>query len=188
LGTAAYGVFEIEGGSGAFASAGQLPPRVIDAHESWAADGPPTMPLGASAYGRYPEIEIALEPGETLALFTDGLVERRGIEVGTGIEKLIELMRNAPSAEDACLQAVEGMVPAEGPADDVAIVALQNTGVPAELHLRLKARPEVLAEVRNILRRWLRDLMWRWWTSRCRGRTVSVQRQNCDRACPVVER
>ena len=39
--------------------------------------------------------------------------------------------------------------------DDVAIVALQNSPVPAELHLRLPAEPTTLAQVRRMLRRWL---------------------------------
>ena len=47
------------------------------------------------------------------------------------------------------------LVPLEGLRDDVAIVALQNGAVPAELHLTLPAEPKTLAQVRRILRRWL---------------------------------
>jgi anti-sigma regulatory factor (Ser/Thr protein kinase) len=50
---------------------------------------------------------------------------------------------------------VADLVPLEGLRDDVAIVALQNSPVPAELHLRLPAEPATLAQVRRILRRWL---------------------------------
>ncbi len=157
MATAAYAVFDPDSGSISLASAGHMLPVLIAGSASRAIDVPPTRPLGASSYGRYPEVEIALGPGETLALYTDGLIERRGDDIGTGIERLIDLVRDASSAQDACLLAVHGLVPEDGPNDDVAIVALQNTGVPAELHLRLRARPDTLAQVRSILRRWLRE-------------------------------
>lgn len=51
--------------------------------------------------------------------------------------------------------AISGLVPTEGLRDDVAIVALQNSPVPAELHLRMRAEPKTLAQVRRVLRRWL---------------------------------
>jgi anti-sigma regulatory factor (Ser/Thr protein kinase) len=51
--------------------------------------------------------------------------------------------------------AVADLVPIEGLRDDVAIVALQNSPVPHELHLQLPAEPKTLAQVRRILRRWL---------------------------------
>ena len=156
MATAAYGVFDADSGTVSLANAGHMPPVVIAGGRSRAIEVPATAPLGASSYGRYPETEVALGPSETLVLFTDGLVERHGEELGTGIVRLIDIVRDAPSPEAACMQAVQSLVSAEGPTDDVAIVALQNTGVPAELHLRLQARPSVLAQVRNILRRWLR--------------------------------
>jgi anti-sigma regulatory factor (Ser/Thr protein kinase)/putative methionine-R-sulfoxide reductase with GAF domain len=157
MATAAYGVFDSDGDSLCLASAGHLPPVVIAGDRSRVVDVPPTTPLGVVSYGRYPETEIPLAPTEMLALYTDGLVERRGVEVGEGIERLVELVRDARSPEAACALAIEGMVSDEGPSDDVAIVAFQNSVVPAEMHLRLDARPEALAQVRHELRRWLRD-------------------------------
>jgi anti-sigma regulatory factor (Ser/Thr protein kinase) len=67
----------------------------------------------------------------------------------------MRLIADATDAEDACLRAVGGLVPAEGLLDDVAIVAIQKTPVPVELRLELPADPRVLAEVRRTLRRWL---------------------------------
>ncbi len=53
--------------------------------------------------------------------------------------------------------AVDELVPADGLRDDVAIVAMQHNEIPAELHLRLPADPRVLADIRHVLRRWLRN-------------------------------
>jgi anti-sigma regulatory factor (Ser/Thr protein kinase) len=49
------------------------------------------------------------------------------------------------------------MVPPEGLADDVAIVAMQVTEIPAELRLDLPADPGVLSGTRRLVRRWLRE-------------------------------
>jgi anti-sigma regulatory factor (Ser/Thr protein kinase) len=51
--------------------------------------------------------------------------------------------------------AVAALNPADAPRDDVAIVALHNQPIPAELRLRLPAEPSVLADLRRQLRRWL---------------------------------
>src|SRR6202007_79350 len=45
----------------------------------------------------------------------------------------------------------------EGPGDDLAVLALQSIVVPAELLLELPAEPNVLARVRRLMRRWLRE-------------------------------
>jgi anti-sigma regulatory factor (Ser/Thr protein kinase)/putative methionine-R-sulfoxide reductase with GAF domain len=156
MATAAYGVFDTDGDRMRLASAGHLPPVVIAGERSRVVDVPPTTPLGVNSYGRYPETEIPIAQSEMLALYTDGLVESRGAEVGDGIDRLVDLVRDANSPEAACSLAVEGMVSDEGPSDDVAIIAFQNSVVPAEMHLRLYASPDSLAQVRHELRRWLR--------------------------------
>jgi anti-sigma regulatory factor (Ser/Thr protein kinase) len=92
-----------------------------------------------------------------LFMYTDGLVERRGVPLSDGIDILARAVAGARTPGDACAFAVEALVPADGLPDDVAIVALQNSAIPAELRLRLPAEPKTLAQVRRILRRWLRD-------------------------------
>lgn len=98
-----------------------------------------------------------MAPGETLILYTDGLVERPKVPLTESIRKLANVVRTACSAEEACQLAVDKLVPLEGLRDDVAVIAMQHTGLPADLHLRLRAEPRVLADVRRVLRRWLRD-------------------------------
>jgi serine phosphatase RsbU (regulator of sigma subunit)/anti-sigma regulatory factor (Ser/Thr protein kinase) len=157
MATAAYGKFEPEDGKLRFASAGHPPPAVA------AKDGDPRLveispgvPLGAFPYSSYSESELTLGHGEMFLLYTDGLVEVRGESLDTGLGRLLEAIRGAPSPERMCHQIVRRLVPREGARDDIAFVVLQSEPVPEKLSLRLPAEPSVLAQVRQALRRWLR--------------------------------
>jgi anti-sigma regulatory factor (Ser/Thr protein kinase) len=89
-------------------------------------------------------------------LYTDGLVERPAVPLSDSIDLLRGIVAGASSAEEICRLAFDHLIPEGGPRDDVAIVALKNGEIPAELDLRLAADPHVLADMRRILRRWLR--------------------------------
>ena len=155
MATAAYAVFDPESGAIQLAAAGHPPPIVVSAGAARVVDIPPAPPLGTFPYGSYSEIDLSLDSGETIVLYTDGLVERPGISVSDGIEKLADVVAGANSVQDACVLAVDRLVPPAGPRDDVAIVALQNAPLPVELALRLPADPGVLSGMRHALRRWL---------------------------------
>ncbi|HEY4827623.1 MAG TPA: SpoIIE family protein phosphatase [Solirubrobacteraceae bacterium] len=155
MATAAYAVFDPYSSSVQYATAGHLPPVVIGSSGVRIFEVTPAPPLGAFPYSRCPEHEFVLRDDEILFLYTDGLVERRGVPLSEGIETLARAVESAVSPEEACQAAVADLVPLEGLRDDVAIVALQSTPVPAELHLRLPAEPKTLVQVRRILRRWL---------------------------------
>jgi anti-sigma regulatory factor (Ser/Thr protein kinase)/putative methionine-R-sulfoxide reductase with GAF domain len=157
IATAAYAVLDPETGSLRLASAGHPPPIVIGGGSARMIEITPAPPLGAFPYGSCREHEMSLAPGETLLFYTDGLVERPKIPLTHSIGELVKAVRAASSAEEACELAVENLVPLEGLRDDVAIVAMQHTSIPAQLHLRLSAEPHVLADVRRVLRRWLRE-------------------------------
>ena len=156
MATAAYAVLEPDTGEVQIASAGHLPPIVIGPNGGRVVDVTPSAPLGAFSYGRVQEHELVLAPGETLVFYTDGLVERPGTPLTDSIEVLLDVVKDASSVEDLCLRAVERMVPAGGLRDDVAIVAIQNSEIDDELELHLPADPKILAEIRLVLRRWLR--------------------------------
>ena len=155
MATAAYAVFDMYTSKVTYATAGHLPPIVVSAQDARVLEVQPAPPLGAFPYGRCPEHEFMLENSEMLFLYTDGLVERRGVPLTDGIKTLCRSLGGSASPEEACLAAVADMLPVEGLQDDVAIIALQNSPVPDELHLRLPAEPKTLARMRRILRRWL---------------------------------
>jgi anti-sigma regulatory factor (Ser/Thr protein kinase)/putative methionine-R-sulfoxide reductase with GAF domain len=157
MATAAYAVFDTYTSTLQYSTAGHLPPLVISASGVRTLEVTPAPPLGAFPYGRCPEHELSLESGEMLVLYTDGLVERRGVALSAGIDVLATAVSAAQTPEDACTLAVAKLVPPEGLRDDVAIVALQNAAVPSELNLTLPAEPKTLAHARRILRRWLNE-------------------------------
>ncbi len=155
MATAAYAVFDTYTSKVVYATAGHLPPVVLSGPNARALEVTPAPPLGAFPYGRCPEHELELEGGEMLFLYTDGLVERRGVPLNVGIQVLADAVAGARTPEAACVLALAELVPDGGLQDDAAVVALQNSAVPAELHLRLPAQPKTLAHVRRVLRRWL---------------------------------
>jgi anti-sigma regulatory factor (Ser/Thr protein kinase)/putative methionine-R-sulfoxide reductase with GAF domain len=157
MATASYAVFDTETGLVRLASAGHLPPIIVKHDESFVMEVSPGAPLGAFPYGSCPEQELTLETGEMIVMYTDGLVERRGESLAAGIDELRGLVSGGGSAEQACRNAMAGLVPPEGLHDDLALIALHNTPIPAELRLRLAADPKVLSDVRRVLRRWLRE-------------------------------
>ncbi|MGB0096673.1 MAG: SpoIIE family protein phosphatase [Solirubrobacteraceae bacterium] len=157
MATAAYAVLDPESGTVRLASAGHLPPVVVGRGRARVFEVAPAAPLGAFPYGSCEEHELSLATGETLMFYTDGLVERPKIPLTKSINELLRVVRAAFSAEEVCQLAVEQLVPVEGLRDDVAIVAVQNCEVPEDLRLRLPADPQVLAQVRRVIRRWLRN-------------------------------
>jgi anti-sigma regulatory factor (Ser/Thr protein kinase)/putative methionine-R-sulfoxide reductase with GAF domain len=156
MATAAYAVLEPDTGEVRIASAGHLPPVVISRDGGRVVAITPSAPLGAFSYGRVQEQELVLAPGETLVFYTDGLVERPGTPLNESIDKLLEVLKGAVTVDDLCRRAVDRMVPSGRLRDDIAIVAIQNGVIDDELDLHLRADPKILAEIRLVLRRWLR--------------------------------
>jgi GAF domain-containing protein/anti-sigma regulatory factor (Ser/Thr protein kinase) len=157
MATAAYAVFDPESNQLRIANSGHLPPIVVRGRHARVLEVAPGAPLGAFPYGRLEEQELQLLPGEMLVLYTDGLVERPGIPLNDSIDELAAAVGPARSAEDACRLAIEKLVPVERLRDDVAIVVLQNAGVPPELDVELPADARSLAGLRRVVRRWLRS-------------------------------
>jgi anti-sigma regulatory factor (Ser/Thr protein kinase) len=88
-------------------------------------------------------------------LYTDGLIDRPRVPLDTSIERLVEALDGTEHAEEACVLAVDRMVPVHGSRDDVAVLALRNDPTPARLYLELAAEPILLSHVRRALARWL---------------------------------
>ena len=62
-----------------WSNAGHPPPVLVDGDGLVSTlETPPDRPLGIGADRPRSETELVLQPGTTLILFTDGLVERRG--------------------------------------------------------------------------------------------------------------
>jgi PAS domain S-box-containing protein len=113
-------------------------------------------PLGLGR-GSYPESTVTLEPDTTLLLYTDGLIDRPGLPIDEGIERLLRAAEANARAEITriCDGVLSALVHGDA-SDDIALLALRLLPVEdGELRLRIPAEPVALQQVRRRLRRWL---------------------------------
>ena len=126
------------------ARAGHPQPARIHAGQGTAVelDLPGGPPLGVDPAAHYPESATVLAPGETLLLYTDGLIETRDEDIDTSLERLLATVRDwvgtaAATAGAAATGAGEwlgqladhlvGPCRARSPrADDVAVFLIQH--------------------------------------------------------------
>jgi anti-sigma regulatory factor (Ser/Thr protein kinase) len=160
MATLLYLVFDPDSGSIVYSNAGHLPPLLItpDGQGRYLEEGL-APPLGATPHPDYDvEAEAQLAPGSTLLLFTDGLVERRGISLRHGLDRLREEARAKTSdLERMCDHVLASLLEGDV-SDDVALLALRAMPLAGErLQLRVPAEPTILASLRHTLRRWLRE-------------------------------
>ncbi|MEV6250940.1 PP2C family protein-serine/threonine phosphatase [Streptomyces sp. NPDC051742] len=110
-------------GAATFASAGHLPPVVFGADGSAElVDLPVGPPLGTGV-GGYEPTTRPLTPGDTLLIFTDGLVERRGEDIDMSLGRLAALRLPADSGPGQVVEEVLRRLGAHGAEDDVAVLA-----------------------------------------------------------------
>ena len=112
-------------------SAGHLPPalRRPDGAVEF-LDVPGGVMLGAGP-GRYPATDIDLPAGGVLALYTDGLVEQPGQDLGAGMSRLARALAAGParSLDDLGDSVLASLGP---PArDDIALLLARTTAEPA---------------------------------------------------------
>ncbi len=106
-----------------FAGAGHLPPAVFGADGSASlVDLPVGPPLGTGV-GGYEAVTRAITPQETLLMFTDGLVERRGEDIDVSLARLVEVRPPVGAGVDAVVDAVVAGLDARHAEDDVAVLA-----------------------------------------------------------------
>jgi PAS domain S-box-containing protein len=109
------------------ASAGHPPPLLAPTGGTpHYLDVTPGPPIG-SLPGSYPELEVDVPPGATLLFYTDGLVEQRGSDLGTGLEALrLALVDLQLPPEAVADHVLEVLGRSEGAADDVALLVLSH--------------------------------------------------------------
>ncbi|GAA0437080.1 SpoIIE family protein phosphatase [Streptomyces luteireticuli] len=119
------------------------------------------LPLGLSAeFGRldYPVTSVELDAGETLLLFTDGLVEQPGSDLDEGVAQLSEAIACGPEDLHELADRLCDMVEERVGEDDMAVLLLRRQGTaPARPGGRLQqhiapADPEALSAARHMIR------------------------------------
>jgi serine phosphatase RsbU (regulator of sigma subunit) len=109
-----------------WASAGHLPPLLSTASGSGRLlAGEPGPPLGVTAAAEYRRHTARLRPGDTLLLYTDGLVERRGASIDAGLADLERTTIAADEPEDVCDRLLAGLTGYGGEHDDVTLLLVR---------------------------------------------------------------
>ncbi|MFI8090831.1 PP2C family protein-serine/threonine phosphatase [Streptomyces sp. NPDC086080] len=112
-----------------YTSAGHLPPILCrPGGTAVLLDQATDPPLGAlTDPGPRPQATVAYAPGDTLLLYTDGLVERRGEDIDTGLLRLADAVtRHARlSPDDLADTLLTHLGVADGAPDDIALVIVR---------------------------------------------------------------
>jgi PAS domain S-box-containing protein len=120
--TALYGILDPAARTWTYASAGHCPAVIRDGDDAELASSPSDPPLGVA--GSFARHESQLEPGATLVLYTDGLIERRHEDLKDGFDRLLRLCGSGPADPTGlCDHLVTNLV-GGGNLDDVAILAV----------------------------------------------------------------
>ncbi|MFE1549848.1 SpoIIE family protein phosphatase [Streptomyces sp. NPDC058718] len=125
------------------------------------------LPLGlATVFGdeEFPETRLDLVPGETLVLYTDGLVEQPGSDIEAGLDALSEAIRSGPPQAEALADHLsERLWERWGSGDDVALLVLRRSPDPGtprapRIHQYIhQADPQGLSDARAAVTQALRD-------------------------------
>ncbi|MET8948200.1 SpoIIE family protein phosphatase [Streptomyces sp. NPDC004542] len=123
-------------GAARVARAGHLPPllRCPDGRTR-VVELPGGVVLGVDAHAQYPVAELTLEPDAILALYTDGLVERPGVDIDVGIGALRVALARAGAAAGR-----RGGRSLSGVADRLTATARHATDRPDDVALLLASR------------------------------------------------
>jgi serine phosphatase RsbU (regulator of sigma subunit) len=134
LGTAVVARFERPAGPDRawrrlrWTNAGHPPPMLIgtDGAVRQLGNAAADLLLGVDSGSARAESVVPFEPGGTLFLYTDGLVERRDRSIDDGLSRLAELLHGLADRplDELCDAVLAGMLPAT-PQDDVALLAVR---------------------------------------------------------------
>jgi serine phosphatase RsbU (regulator of sigma subunit)/CheY-like chemotaxis protein/anti-sigma regulatory factor (Ser/Thr protein kinase) len=118
-----------------------------------------TLPLGVDPDDVPSQEVYPMKPGETLLLFTDGLVERRGESITDSFDRLLDALAGAPAEVDAlCEHVLRKTSTEQGRDDDVAVLAVQLLDAKtSSLDLTLPATAQSVTVARHRLRAWLEE-------------------------------
>ncbi|MEJ1200759.1 MULTISPECIES: SpoIIE family protein phosphatase [unclassified Streptomyces] len=127
IATCVYAIHDPNEGRLVYASAGHLPILVRDENGTvQRADEPTGPPLGTGGW-MHSSGSIALTPGSTAVLYTDGLVERRNEDLDEGIAALERALSGATGTPQVvCDRLVRSAGVTPDHDDDVAVLVLQH--------------------------------------------------------------
>jgi anti-sigma regulatory factor (Ser/Thr protein kinase) len=157
--TLVYLLLDPQEGTLLLAGAGHPPPLVSDGQGGCGfIEMPGSVPLGAVRFAHYEDVEARLEPGASLVLYTDGVVERHGVSLDVGLERLREAVCRTDCEPVAmCDTIIRDVLPGGATHDDAALLVGRALPLADPLELRLPADVDTIPSLRRVLGRWLRE-------------------------------
>ncbi|WP_392750280.1 SpoIIE family protein phosphatase [Streptomyces sp. LN590] len=151
--TCLYAVYDPVTRCCTLASAGHPPPVLVRPDGTVevveVSPGPPLAICGMP----YETTTIELEPGSVLALYTDGLIEREGDDIGQGLRHLMDTLAAScrpDRALDETGRALLANLADQAPRDDAALLLARTRAVPAKdtAQWQIPADPAAVSEAR----------------------------------------
>ena len=140
LATVVYALLDPATGELTYANAGHPPPVwATPSGQCGYLDDAPGVMLGAPYDGGFAVGHQILEPGTSLMFYTDGLIEDRRRDISDGLSSLAGAMTTVMgspeplSAETTCAAVLAALLGDTPRADDVCLLAVRLTGLPAVL-------------------------------------------------------
>lgn len=143
-----------------FTNAGHPPALVFDTARGEYLGGGLSPPLGVTAEPDFTEVAHQMWPGASLLLYTDGLVERRGVSIQDGLDRLVvaSVADASQDVDELCDGLLLQLPGNQLVTDDIALVAMRPLPlVPGPLSLSLPGEARMLVQMRGAVRRWLRE-------------------------------
>lgn len=116
---------DLDGREVRLATAGHLPPLLVEHGRARFLDQRVGLPLGVQPGSTYEVTTVATAEAATLLGFTDGLVERRGETLDTGLGRLRDAAQGANGDLPGLLSKLVDTRPPGGGLDDIAIVGVR---------------------------------------------------------------
>jgi serine phosphatase RsbU (regulator of sigma subunit)/anti-sigma regulatory factor (Ser/Thr protein kinase) len=158
--TCVYAIFDAVAGTCEVASAGHLPPLLVQPDGSnELLDVSPAPPLGVGT-GPIQSRTLPIADGSLLVLYTDGLVEKRTRDIDEGLNRLRDIFTSETvdlPLEDLCKATLAGVY-ADEQRDDIAVLIARLRKIPAENVVRWTLPAELTSarKARSLIRRPLR--------------------------------
>jgi len=118
-------LMDADGHSLTIASAGHIAPLLIDGDDGRFVDLNPGVPIGVPRHSQYQETTVAVKQNATLVAFTDGLVERRGEVLDTGLARLRDAAMELQLSLDDMLTKLVRELASDDHHDDTAMVGIR---------------------------------------------------------------